>query len=1015
MSTEQDQVSHGLNLTLELRDPADMPILLWGIDQVKPKTLAALQQLHFVHFARFLPARGNTALLVITEFDGPLDPYVMDFAIAIGDVFDLILSFVKQAPHLSVRDHPREFLDFVMKNNRVDVGPGMSWDDYSLHSAYPERTVIDILGPRSSLPPALPDAQPCEVDLADVQGNILRGYRASRARHFALQVSDAALARQFLTLIIGGDGSLCPLVTSARPWTDDAPPPSYALNIGFTAMGLAALGVPGALLEKLPEAFSQGPAEATRARLNGDVGESAPDKWRLGQAGQAAVHLLVSLYGFSHDTDGTEFARRATQLDAAWGSHGLKLLLSQDSAALPGGRVHFGFVDGIAQPRIAGVSDAAAPDWQPAAGVGQFLLGDAYPGIYGGSSTSLGSMDKALCQNASFAAVRLLEQDVAAFEQLLFSASRTTGLTRGDIAAKLMGRDRDGTPLAEGERAPGSNAFDYAPNMAHPDIADDHEGARCPVGAHVRRMNPRSALVSGKPHSRRLIRRGMPYGPAWDEGRGPAAERGLFGLFFCADLARQFDFIMQQWANGGIAASGIRGTQDPIIGAQNDSASFSCPGAVPGTTLKLALPRLVTTRGSLYLLVPGLGGLRTLARGFASGHKGIAGPAFDPSAFNPRDDAFRADPYPIYAQFRRHAPVALVRYMDYRSYWVFSHALVCQVCAAPQDFPKRINGGTPGLFFMDPPRHTQVRTELNKLFPAAMAQSAQEAARQAAALVARLPQHADFDLITEYTNLVTRNVFMTMFGVPQNLWDRAGQLAGTMLKYSDAMLPRELQMLAAAAAKELAAMLESLRQRCPVPPTGPELHCQLAALDPVLHWTPRELVETVQHFALGGFLSMDFLLGSGVHRLLTEPGALQQYRNANAAARLLAVQEMQRFDAPFQMADRFAAKPTTLGGVAIPAGAKVTVVYGSANRDEAVFGADADRFDMSRTTAAGLNLVFSRDDHYCIGAPMADAVVPIALDALITGMPGLRLASPPALDRVSNPYFRAFKNLRLSP
>jgi len=1008
-----DQVSHGLNLTLELRDPADMPVLLMGIAQMTPKTRAALAQLHFVHFARFLPARGNTALLVITEFDGPIEPYVMDFAIAIGDVFDLILSFVKQAPHLSVRDHPREFLDFVTKNNRVDVGVGMSWDDYPLYSSYPERTVIDILGPRSSLPPALPDAQPCKVDLDDVQGNILRGYRASQARHFALQVSDAAPARQFLALIVDGDGSLCPLVTSARPWPDNAPP-RYALNIGFTAKGLAALGVPDALLDELPEAFSQGPAEAARALLNGDIGASAPDKWRLGQPGQA-VHLLVSLYGFMHDADAAEFARRATQLDAAWSSHGLTLLLSQDSKALPEGRVHFGFVDGIAQPRIAGVTDAAAPDWQPAAGIGQFLLGDAYPGIYGGSSTSLGHMDKALCQNASFAAVRLLAQDVEAFEQLLFSASRSTGLTRSEIAAKLMGRDRDGSPLAEGEPAQGSNAFDYAPSMAHPDIADDHEGARCPIGAHVRRMNPRGALVSGRPHSRRLIRRGMPYGPAWDEGRGPAVERGLFGLFFCADLARQFDFIMQQWANGSIAASGIRGHQDPIIGAQNDSASFSCPGAVPGMTLTLALPRLVTTRGSLYLLVPGLGGLRTLARGFAGGYKGTTGPSFDPTDFNPRDDAFRADPYPVYAQFRRHAPVALVRYMDYRSYWVFSHELVCKICADPAAFPKRINDGTPGLFFMDPPRHTQVRSELNKLFPAAMAQVAQDASHQASTLMAPLALRADFDLIAEYTNLVTRNVFMTMFGIPQNLWDQAGQLAGTMLKYSDAMLPRELQMLAAAAAKELAAMLGSLRQQCPVPPTGPELHCQLAALDPVLHWTPRELVETVQHFALGGFLSMDFLLGSGVHRLLTEPGALQQYRNANAAARLLALQEMQRFDAPFQMADRFAAKPARLGDVDIPAGAKVTVVYGSANRDEAVFGVDAERFDMSRSTAAGLNLVFSRDDHYCIGAPMADTVVPIALDTLLTSMPGLRLASPPAMERVSNPYFRAFKSLRLSP
>ena len=69
------QVSHGLNLTLELRDPHEMPILLTRLKFGLEKTHAALKELHFVHFARFLPVRGNTALLVITEFDGPLEAY----------------------------------------------------------------------------------------------------------------------------------------------------------------------------------------------------------------------------------------------------------------------------------------------------------------------------------------------------------------------------------------------------------------------------------------------------------------------------------------------------------------------------------------------------------------------------------------------------------------------------------------------------------------------------------------------------------------------------------------------------------------------------------------------------------------------------------------------------------------------------------------------------------------------------------------------------------------------------
>ena len=149
------QVSHGLNLTLELNDPRQMPQLLAQLQLRSADTRAALDGLNFVHFARFLPTRGNAALLVITEFDGPLQAYVMDFVIAIGDVFTLILSYVKGAEGVgSVKENPRAFWEFIKANNAVVVLPGaMQWDDYPLYSAYEQRTVLDIVGPRTTLPP----------------------------------------------------------------------------------------------------------------------------------------------------------------------------------------------------------------------------------------------------------------------------------------------------------------------------------------------------------------------------------------------------------------------------------------------------------------------------------------------------------------------------------------------------------------------------------------------------------------------------------------------------------------------------------------------------------------------------------------------------------------------------------------------------------------------------------------------------------------------------------------------
>ena len=1037
--TSGGQVSHGLNLTLELLEPLEMPLLLAGIELRAQRTRDALKELHFVHFARFLPVRGNTALLVITSFDGPLQPYVLDFAITIGDVFDLILSFIKDHPPLPVRDHPREFMAFIERNNKVVVLPHMlAWDDYPLYSAYPDRTVIDILGPRTGLPPPARQPSPVLIDLADVQANILRGYHAQFVRHYALQIHDARAARAFLGLITDGPGDNCPRVSSAQAWAPGKKP-LYCLNLGFTAAGLQALGV--SCIGQFPREFVEGPAQAGRAEANGDIGQSAPAHWELGGVG-SPVHLLVSLYADRGDAARAEFDLRDRQLRAHWADAGMAVVITHDAQALADDRVHFGYRDGIAQPRIAGVP-GGEPDWQPEASVGEFLLGQSYLNVYG--SRSLGDLPAALCRNGTFAAVRVLEQDVPAFEQLLADAGRTHDIDPELLAAKIMGRWRDGTPLARRPMAPGGlalpgaptgnliNAFDYAPSHEFPETFNDHEGLSCPVGAHVRRMNPRSALVAGKPYSRRIIRRGMPYGPAWTADSKPA-RRGLYGLFICADIARQFEFLMQVWANGDIAASGIRGTQDPIIGTQAVGGQYRIPVAGRAGPITLVVPRLVTTRGSLYLFMPGRAGLRFLAKGdgFADGAaaslvaaqsvhtttSALAGTRFDPGQFDPKDPVFLANPYPCYAFFRQQAPVALVRHGSYQSFWVFSHELVTRVCEQTELFLKKPLGesGSRGLFYMDPPRHGQVRRILDPLFLAAITSSRQQATSFAQQAIEEISASAaPFDAIPAYTNRVARNVFMTMFGIPPREWNVVGAAVNTVLNAYDPMLPAWRRLPAAAASGVLLTYFLARQAGCPAHPTSAELFCQMQTTGINEGMVSEEVRQTALHFALGGYLSTDFLIGTGLHNLLTQPAALADYRRLDAAGRLNAIEEMKRFDAPFQMADRFAAADTVLGGVTIPAGAMVTVVYGSANRDPEVFGKDADSFDMARRFTLSSNCVFGHGIHRCIGAPLVAEVVPVAFDTLVDALPGLALAEPTLSSplRVTDPYFRGFSSLHL--
>ena len=138
----ENQVQCGLFLVLRLKTPAQMPALLAAIRDVAPKVHTALRELHYVHFARFVPAPDFSALYVVTEFDGDADAYdeamesyLMDFVVTLGDVFNAMLDFVAGAPRLPVQQYPRDFISFVKAHNLA----------IPVWSAVPEATVIDIL------------------------------------------------------------------------------------------------------------------------------------------------------------------------------------------------------------------------------------------------------------------------------------------------------------------------------------------------------------------------------------------------------------------------------------------------------------------------------------------------------------------------------------------------------------------------------------------------------------------------------------------------------------------------------------------------------------------------------------------------------------------------------------------------------------------------------------------------------------------------------------------------------
>lgn len=463
-------------------------------------------------------------------------------------------------------------------------------------------------------------------DLADVQGNILRGYpEKPHVRYLILEVADPIAARRWLAASISGRYHGVPQITTGDWGTAK---PETCFNIGLTYEGLRALGTPSSSLGMFPYEFIAG-MNASAAKL-GDVGQSAPENWPAPFNEPKRIHLIATIY-----------AEKVEQLEQvqqrALDRNALTLLGTREGCTFSDdiNRVHFGYRDNITQPRFEEVPDSQRhPDRQPKAPLGTVLLG--YPTNLEGLTWRV-PQPVELGHNGTFNAFRVLKQDVTGFEKYLDQAAfylfvHPKGgelLPHGDeekigkgpsrhaalreiVAANLCGRWRDGTPLALSPEAPNPNEdltdFDYV------GVGD----ARCPHGAHIRRCNPRGGQIVQRiaNNSRRLVRRGVPYGPPYDPAKPferNEPERGLLGNFIGASLGAQFEAMSCDWLNLGLQDPRITGSNDPISGANDPHTSWFDLPLKSGAPIRLrGLPEFVSTRGGAYTFLPSISAIRYL-------------------------------------------------------------------------------------------------------------------------------------------------------------------------------------------------------------------------------------------------------------------------------------------------------------------------------------------------------------------------------------------------------------------
>ena len=459
-------------------------------------------------------------------------------------------------------------------------------------------------------------AEDLKASLDDVQGGLLREYDTLACLYLFFCIDDAAKGRAWLE-------ALAETVTSHAAYAGGAVTDG-TLNVALSARGLAALGLPDETLGDFPHAFREG-MRARAARL-GDVGPSAPEHWE-GTLGSDEVHVLVVL---SHGSSAA-CARQHDRLAMLTRRNGGVSEVHQVEAEVVFEKrsgcpaAHFGYVDPISQPAIEGLEADSRPGdgalargggWRPIK-PGEFLLG--YENELGERSETPGP--QGLCDNGTFVVFRKAHQDVAGFRDYLKQGAMTLWGSddhehQEKLAAKIVGRWRSGCPLALSPDRDDHGIADDPRRVNDFDYADDPEGAKCPLGAHLRRTNPRASKLTTKIdiNRKRILRRGLEYGAPLPEGAPEdGVDRGQAGVFVVADIELQFEFIQSEWIGKGDFIGLPSDEKDPLVGANGEGGQFTVPGAE--MPFLFDLKQFVTVRGGEYFFAPGIAALKGLAEG----------------------------------------------------------------------------------------------------------------------------------------------------------------------------------------------------------------------------------------------------------------------------------------------------------------------------------------------------------------------------------------------------------------
>jgi cytochrome P450 len=343
--------------------------------------------------------------------------------------------------------------------------------------------------------------------------------------------------------------------------------------------------------------------------------------------------------------------------------------------------------------------------------------------------------------------------------------------------------------------------------------------------------------------------------------------------------------------------------------------------------------------------------------------------------WDPASPAAQQDQIAAYDAQRRRCPLA---HSEPLGWSLLGHAEVMRALLDHATFSNAVSAHPAVPNGMDPPEHTRFRAVVDRYFGAeAMAAFEPTCRRIADTLAGRLAD-GEVELMAGLADDFALEAQCAFMGWPESLHEPLRQWTRRNAEATRSRHPEATAGVAQLFAGYVGAELDARRAAGRAAPDDPTTRLLAERVDgrPL---GDAEIVSIVRNWTVGELGTIAASIGIVAHYLAAHP-PLQEALRADPSGLPAAIDEILRIQAPLIANRRVTTRPVEVAGQRLGAGERVTLIWASANRDEAVFG-DPDAFDPERNAAQ--NLLYGAGIHVCPGAPLARLELRLVVEALL--------------------------------